>query len=310
MLVPPELAVDPGPEGGHGLMTDRPGPTLEQIQAVLDRLAPEKTTASNLRWSSIFRISHRLVDRYSRGRVFVAGDAAHIHPPTGAQGMNTGIQDAYNVAWKLALAVRGEASHGLLETYHGERRPVGEEVVGHTVQHARSQAFDEDSPVTQLLREAQLLVAYPDSPLVAEDTRPSFENGPAPGERAPDCRQLIRAAVASPLRLFELLRGVEHTLLLNADTTAAAGEIRDFEPLAAAARERCRGRLRSYAVLAPGVETDVDVPVVRDAEGTFRSAYGVSGTSLYLVRPDGYVGYRGRPPNLERLLTHLGRTFA
>ena len=94
----------------HGFEAGRPTPTLADIQAVIDRLAPEPATARDLRWSSVFRISHRIVDRYCDGRVFVAGDAAHIHPPTGAQGMNTGIQDAYNLAWKLALAVRGEAA--------------------------------------------------------------------------------------------------------------------------------------------------------------------------------------------------------
>ncbi|MDT9146288.1 FAD-dependent monooxygenase, partial [Escherichia coli] len=76
--------------------------------------------------------SHRIVDSYGRGRVFVAGDAAHIHPPTGAQGMNTGVQDAHNLAWKLALAVAGVGSDGLLDSYDLERRPVGEEVVGRT----------------------------------------------------------------------------------------------------------------------------------------------------------------------------------
>ena len=91
MLVPDELGDDDTPQ-------------LHHIQAVLDRLSPEPTTARNLRWSSVFRISHRIVDAYGKGRVFVAGDAAHIHPPTGAQGMNTGIQDAHNLAWKLALA--------------------------------------------------------------------------------------------------------------------------------------------------------------------------------------------------------------
>ena len=85
----------------------------------------------------MFRISHRIVDRYGVGRVFVAGDAAHIHPPTGAQGMNTGIQDADNLAWKLALAVEGAAADGLLASYDAERRPVGEEVVGRTVRRAR-----------------------------------------------------------------------------------------------------------------------------------------------------------------------------
>ena len=111
MLVPTHLSTAAG--GGDGIehgFGSGGTPTLEDIQAVIDRLAPEPATARNLRWSSVFRISHRIVDRYSVGRVFVAGDAAHIHPPTGAQGMNTGIQDAHNLAWKLALAVSGKAS--------------------------------------------------------------------------------------------------------------------------------------------------------------------------------------------------------
>ena len=82
---------------------------------MIDRLAPEPTTAHTLRWSSVYRIIHRLADRYGVGRVFIAGDAAHIHPPTGAEGMNTGIQDAINLSWKLALVVHGAAAPGLLE---------------------------------------------------------------------------------------------------------------------------------------------------------------------------------------------------
>lgn len=93
MLVPDELSASGEGTGGtasretvaHGLEGGR-APRIEHVQAVLDRLAPEPTTASAKRWSSVFRISHRLVDRYGVGRVFVAGDAAHIHPPTGAQG--------------------------------------------------------------------------------------------------------------------------------------------------------------------------------------------------------------------------------
>jgi hypothetical protein len=100
-------------------------------------------------------------------------------------------------------------------------------------------------------------------------------------------------------------------LLLYADATAGRDELRAFEGIAAAARERCRGRLRTYAVLAPDVDrAGIALPAVGDAEGTFRAAYGVSGTSLYLVRPDGYVGYRAKPPDAGRLVAHLARTFA
>jgi 2-polyprenyl-6-methoxyphenol hydroxylase-like FAD-dependent oxidoreductase len=111
MLVPEELATRPTGEVQHGIEGGRP-PELRHIQAVLDRLAPSKP-GHTTRWFSVFRISHRLTDRYGVGRVFIAGDAAHIHPPTGARGMNTGIQDGVNLAWKLALAVQGAAADGL-----------------------------------------------------------------------------------------------------------------------------------------------------------------------------------------------------
>jgi hypothetical protein len=138
----------------------------------------------------VFRISHRLVDRYAEGRVFVAGDAAHIHPPTGAQGMNTGLQDAYNLAWKLALTVKRLGQPRLLGSYDTERRPVGAEVVSRTVRHAAAGVqADPDDPATAVLRQAQLLIAYPSSPVV-EAGAPSGPR-PAPGDRAPDCGGLL-----------------------------------------------------------------------------------------------------------------------
>jgi 2-polyprenyl-6-methoxyphenol hydroxylase-like FAD-dependent oxidoreductase len=304
MLVSPDLASSAAGGVEHGL-EDRPGPTLAHIQAVLDRLAPERTTASSLRWSSVFRISHRLASRYGVGRVLIAGDAAHIHPPTGAQGMNTGIQDAYNLAWKVALACRGEAAAGLVDTYHLERHPVGEEVVGRTVRHARG-GFegDPDDPQTVLLREAQLLVGYPESPLV--DGRGSFAGGPPPGARAPDVRGLERDGVNGPVRLLEVLRGPEHVLLLFSD-----GDPDGLDALAARARERAHGRLRAFAVMpAEGPRSPLATPVLRDPAGALAAAYSAPAGSAYLVRPDGYVGFRQTERDPDALVAHLGRTFA
>jgi 2-polyprenyl-6-methoxyphenol hydroxylase-like FAD-dependent oxidoreductase len=303
MFVPPELA---GTGTDHGFASDRPAPTLAHIQAVLDRLAPEPVTARNLRWSSVFRISHRLVDRYSVGRAFVCGDAAHIHPPTGAQGMNTGIQDGYNLAWKLALAIDGVAAAGLLESYDAERRPIGEEVVGRTVRHARS-GFEGDSedPATMMLREAQLLVGYPDSPLVGQDG--SFAAGPAPGARAPDVTGLRRNGARYPLRLFELLRGTDHVLLLYADSEQALTCVsRVAEELLA----RMQGRVRAYAVVDPRVAAGwLPIGVLRDANEGFRRAYGASGACAYLVRPDGYVSYRQQPACPDGIARALERVI-
>jgi 2-polyprenyl-6-methoxyphenol hydroxylase-like FAD-dependent oxidoreductase len=313
MLVPPELGTEPGTgEVAHGLEGGR-APDLGHIQAVLDRLSPQPAKASQLRWSSVFRISHRIVDRYREGRVFVAGDAAHIHPPTGAQGMNTGIQDAWNLGWKLALAVQGIASENLLGSYDAERRPVGEEVVGRTVRHARG-GFETDSadPADMMLREAQLLVGYPDSPVVGEDVAAGrLAYGPRPGQRAPDCGGLRRGAVSFPMRLFELLGGGDHTLLLYAGSN---DEDAGFAGICTAATRSAHGRLRCYLIL--GAEADLtaavepDPPALHDAAGQFRAAYDASSGCGYLIRPDGYIGYRAAPIAVHGLLAHLERTFA
>ncbi|MFJ4693106.1 FAD-dependent monooxygenase [Streptomyces sp. NPDC088766] len=294
MLVPPELSAGHGPARGddveHGPKEGR-APELSHLQAVVDRLAPKPATLSRLRWSSVFRISHRIVDRYGDGRVFVAGDAAHIHPPTGAQGMNTGIQDACNLAWKLARVVRGEAGPALLATYDAERRPVGEEVVGRTVRHStQGIENDPDDPRTVMLREAQLLVTYRDGPLGADPYGPG--EGPRPGDRAPDCAGLTTPVAGYPLRLLDILRGrTDHVVLLyGADAAALAGAAgrvgadgipAGLSPVVLLAREA--------ASVAPDT---LPVPSYRDTAGEFARLYHPDGPTGFVVRPDGLLGAR------------------
>ena len=104
-------------------------PSLEMVRRILRDRAPKGLEAQALNWSSYFQIHHRQVAKLRVGRMFVAGDAAHIHSPFGGQGMNTGLQDVWNLAWKLDLAVHGHASDELLESYTAERRPVIKSVI-------------------------------------------------------------------------------------------------------------------------------------------------------------------------------------
>ena len=318
MLVPDDLATPKVPEGevAHGIEAGR-SPELHHIQAVLDRLSPQPTKASNMRWSSVFRISHRLVDRYGVGRVFVAGDAAHIHPPTGAQGMNTGLQDAYNLGWKLALAVHGGAADDLLDSYHAERHPVGEEVVGRTVRDAREGVGAGDADLnTMMLREAQLLIAYLDSPIVGEDDAGRLAAGPRPGARAPDATGLRQDSAGFPIRLHELLRHTDHTMLLwarNESDCAAA------HALAVDVGERTGGRVRGHVIVpADASISDVSGVTLRDVDGRAANAYGFDvdtdapqdgSIPAYVIRPDGYVSYRTSALDLDRLAEHLARTL-
>ena len=303
MLAPPELSTRradaPADDVVHGLEAGHP-PELHHLQAVVDRLAPEPTIVSDLRWSSVFRISHRLADRYGAGRVFIAGDAAHIHPPTGGQGMNTGIQDAINLAWKLALVVDGVAEPALLETYHLERHPVGEEVVGRTVRHAR-QGFDADDPGTMMRREAQLLVSYPVSPIVGAS---GSALGVLPGDRAPDARGLRRPVVTDPLRLHAVLAATEFALLAYVDDAGQLVEVAAVRALAAASPLP----LRVHTVAAPDLAPALDAagePHLLDGAGDLAAAYGMRGGDAVLVRPDGYVGWTARPLSAEGLALHL-----
>ncbi|WP_405486836.1 FAD-dependent monooxygenase [Streptomyces sp. NBC_00096] len=316
MRIPPELSAEPGGAGSgapgpvpgdgveHGLERGGRVPELPHVQAVVDRLAPTPTRLSAMRWSSVFRISHRIVDRYGDGRVFVAGDAAHIHPPTGAQGMNTGIQDACNLAWKLALVLRGAAGPALLAGYDAERRPVGEEVVGRTVRHASGPGFhdDTDDPGTVLLREAQLLVGYRGGPLAGSPYGPA--GAPQPGDRAPDCTGLTLPIAAYPVRLLDVLRGrTAHVMLLYA---AGAAALAGAAERSLAARSRLPG-LETVAVLAREADADsaaaLAVPGYRDAAGEFARLYRPDGPTGFLVRPDGYLAARFAPADTEAALS-------
>ncbi|WCH96846.1 rifampin monooxygenase [Streptomyces moderatus] len=116
-----------------GVAEDRASePTLDEFKRQLRATAGTDFGAHSPRWLSRFGDATRQAERYRVGRVLLAGDAAHIHPPTGGQGLNLGVQDAFNLGWKLAATVRGRAPEGLLDTYHAERHPVGAAVLANT----------------------------------------------------------------------------------------------------------------------------------------------------------------------------------
>jgi len=242
-----------------------PALSLANMQAILE----QRTGRSDIRltrpeWLSLWRANIRLVDRYRVGRVFLAGDAAHIHSPAGGQGMNTGIRDAYNLGWKLAAVIAG-ASPALLDTYEAERRPVAAGVLA--LSNARlAQTLDHK----ELRRDAstiQLDVGYRGS-VLARDDRDDTAMLRA-GDRAPDATKL-KTSDGSEHRLFELTRGGHFTLLSFCSASPAelpAARIRTLRVV-----ERPRGR-----------------DEVADTEGNLVHAYDATGRTLVLIRPDGYV---------------------
>ena len=306
MVAPEALA----PEGGtgHGIQAEARGPDLEQLQAVADDLLPEKPRLSDLRWSSIFRISMRLAGRYRVGRGFIAGDAAHIHPPTGGQGMNTGIQDAYNLAWKLALVLDGAAPEALLDSYEAERRPVGAEVIART--RAATEGYGREAgSKPDRLADTQIRVSYRGTGFVRDDGGSPDAMHPVAGDRAPDVSGLRRRGLGFPLRLFDLLRGTEHVLVAYLPGSDASQVLADLADFAREVRPWLGTRLRVVAIAAAhDAEDQPGIALHHDRQGGFAEAYGAQAAS-FLVRPDGHLGWRGQSWRDPGLLAHLQGVF-
>ena len=245
----------------------------------LGRMVAERTGRDDIRihsvaWASAYTMNARLADRYRVGRVFLTGDAAHVHPPTGGQGLNTGVQDAYNLGWKLA-AVAGGAPSSLLDSYEEERRPVAAGMLGlatHLLDAAKRGDMRRGREVHQLD------IGYPESPLALE--KPERRGGVLAGDRAPDAP--MRGAAGQPVRLFELFSGEHWTLLgYEAERSAVAP----------------RAGLRVHTIGPRGE--------IVDDGGHFRDAYAVSPGDFVLVRPDGYVGAIVTSGGIDTLESYL-----
>ncbi|WP_370964594.1 FAD-dependent oxidoreductase [Amycolatopsis sp. cg9] len=211
----------------------------------------------DIRWRSVFRPNIRLAEAYGRGRVFLAGDAAHVHTPAGAQGLNTGIQDAYNLGWKLAQVLAG-ADPRLLDSYEAERLPIAAGVLGLSTKKYEGIAKLDPAGLRRGKDEQQLALTYHGGPLAPGGTDRTATL--QVGDRAPDNE-------LSGSRLFDAYRGPHFTLVACGSEAAAASD-----------------ELGWPAAGAPLRRITVDAR-------HFRRSYGIEGDTLLLVRPDGYLGH-------------------
>jgi hypothetical protein len=265
--------------GGSG---DRPPKaTPARFREIVRKRADPGANISDVTWLAGFRIQHQVVEEYGKGRVFVAGDAAHVPSPAGGQGMNTGIQDACNLAWKIQLALSGQAAEGLLESYSLERAPVGRDMVGLSDRMGHMQVSDAAALVGQV---SEIGIHYRGSPIVAQDW--SGDGGPQPGDRAP---------------LVKGLDGSAHHLLLF------SGDEPDMERLAAVRSLMPKGLV--YPSLVTIRPMDWTAPVIVDEDRAIHEKFGAKTSCVYLVRPDGYVGYRGSPGDPSRIAAYLRTVF-
>lgn len=240
-------------------------PTLATLQGFIDRYSGRTdVTLTDLTWATVWRPNIRLAQRFRAGRVFLAGDAAHVHPPTGGQGMNTGIQDAYNLGWKLAAALRGDESQ--LDSYESERRTLAARVLGLSTELLDKLVEGAEDAWQRGPETQQLGISYRD---------PAARGELVTGDRAPDAP--LKDATGQPVRLFDLFRGPHATLLCFGDNAAA--------PAAPTGTE-----LRVHRVVRAGTTTTESHLV--DVDGHAFAAYHAAEGDRVLVRPDGYLGRR------------------
>ncbi|WP_063548554.1 FAD-dependent monooxygenase [Burkholderia territorii] len=315
------------PPGGDA-SPDAPPPTLDECDAIVRARVGASIAPSDLAWSAYFRLHSRMVDRLRHGRVFFAGDAAHVHSPAGAQGMNTGIQEAFNLGWKLARVLGAGTPERLLDTYHAERHPIERDVLRQT--GFITQIVEADHGAMKLLRDhvvpllasfgpvrdavrrtvSELGVQYRKSPLTLERV---LDGGPRAGERAPDA---LVHVIDGPLgrapgtaRLYDLHDPASFTLLmLEEPPGAGAADPGDVPPLPADARALAEGLAR---IMPGAVRTWRVADAESDGADGLAQVYGRSRPSFYLLRPDGYIAVRGRTAtDANALLRHCESWFA
>ncbi|MCC5832422.1 MAG: FAD-dependent monooxygenase [Chlamydiales bacterium] len=244
---------------------------------------------------STFEIQRRHALKFRHAHVFLAGDAAHVHSPFGGQGMNTSIQDAFNLGWKLALVMKGAASEALLDTFEQERMPIAKKVLNETTRMTRLLTFSQKwfpplfywslrlllgnkkrrEKAAELMSELGL--SYSMNQINFEHARDRKWKGPKGGQRAPDSR------LSNGKRVFELLKSQKFILLLFSENLPFAERIE-----------------KEY-----GEWIEVKV-VIGEA---VRQKYAAEANSLYLIRPDGYIGYRSRQFKTEEVIAYLLKVF-
>jgi hypothetical protein len=299
-------------------------PNQEECQAIYNQRSTIPARLHDLSWSSYFHINSRMVSQFQIGRIFLGGDAAHIHSPAGGQGMNSGIQDMMNLGWKLAYVMNGYGTPELLDTYQRERIPVMRDVLRKTegitdmissVNPIFRVLFNEVTPViagTNLVQEnsieriSQLAVNYRQSPL-SEDH--GMHGGIHAGDRIPDVIVRLLASsqaehsghISGLVPLFKLLNPSLFTLLVLADSSQsqAVSRIDKLFHDWAGAKQHPYVQILEVAASGEGAVQSLGKIFVRKSDSEI--------PLLYFIRPDGYVAFRGQLEHLERLQAYWTR---
>jgi 2-polyprenyl-6-methoxyphenol hydroxylase-like FAD-dependent oxidoreductase len=303
---------------------DRSDPTLADVQKKLDERGPGDLTATEPVWLANFRINERKCAQYRSGRVMLMGDAAHVHSPAGGQGMNTGMQDAFNLAWKLALIQQGRGqAEPLLQSFSIERSAIGDQVL--KTAETFTTVATLRNPVAQSLRNhvapiltsfqffqdkvrkewQELSINYRFSPL-SQQSWPLLKGGQQAGDRL-NYAHVTTAADGASVSLFGALDGTKHALLLlpgkAPDSTAHLLQIAEDTS------KSFPGVISPYLILEDDPTQSFpafgNVPVWIDSNSSVYEKLHATAPTIVLVRPDGYIGYRCQPADSDSLKHYL-----
>lgn len=338
-MIQPLEKDDPSLSIGHAISINGAKLTRAECEVFFKKIYPAAKVHCPDEAGNWFMVHCRLAERYRVGRCFLLGDAAHIHSPILGQGMNMGIQDATNLAWKLAAVLKGHSAESLLDSYQSERRAIAESVIKTTdfttkVITLRSQLLQlargyilrfflwvPPSRRFMISKLMQLLMTYRDvpTPLTAEEWSPSFKErfqsaGPSKGDRCPDPLYIDRPKQQK--RMFESIQGNLFTVLLfeGKDETSAQNQQRLWS-VARQLSRRYKAQVQ-IALVFSGEERAVAFeelfgtfsasPItIFDSNAKIHDAYGAHRLCVYVLRPDRHVGYRGHAP--EMAIDYLDR---
>ena len=304
--------------------SNEPAAVVSYFQDALRGNGHPSTTVSDPTWVSSFKIHRRAVGAMRKGRAFVAGDAAHIHSPAGGQGMNTGMQDSCNLAWKLAMVIQGKAAPEILDSYSTERLPIARKVLRGS--DFATRLITLQNPVLKYLRNrligfvtrlrfvrtklllgaSELAVHYAESPITDEDwtagaVPKGFARGPKPGARVPDVR-------FGSERLYERLRGVDHVLLMFDGGSSDPAVVPRFNDLADRIARRYGDLVEIALVSRDEFPSGWRFKHWRD-DGALHRDFEAHEPAMVLIRPDMYVGFRAKTSHSAPLERYLESTL-
>lgn len=293
---------------GHLTPEDAEKATVKDVETIVRERFNLDVEFYDCVWISAFGINTRMASTMNRGRVFLAGDASHVHSPVGGQGMNTGIQDALNLAWKLNLVLKGLAKPALLDSYNAERhanarrllqrigaatkmasirQPVAIEVRNHVIRLLGHLGIGHVMPGFL----SMLDVGYPESPAVAEVHLGWFSGGPHAGARAPYAQELLMHGASEPQDLYHLWKGDDRHQLLVFGLEHPYPESSLY---------------RITRIVREGTPSE---GVAVDAEGHVHETYAAREGACYLIRPDGIIAFRSGEPDPAALAAYLEKWY-